>query len=806
VAAASALMVVMAAGLIASTTLYWRADRAAAEAIIQRSVAESERTRAEQAQTAAEIAAEEADAQRRIADEQRRLVTNEAQRTAAALSESEYRNYVITIGAADAELRQGQAPMARARLLTVPVARRGWEWDHLFLRVDTSLFTLADTSPCPASPFPPRDRLVAASEPHQLFALHCSRLIRWDTLTGERAVVPSPAAAALVAVNASGRSLVTSGAPGKWDVKIVDRVEDRSARVLMTVRQPPLCGDFSPDGVFVAIGFPGTPSMPGAPLEDEFAVWNVQSGFRVQQWRRSRGTMSSTTAAGYCVVRFSPDGSLLAASGATLQVLDVRSGTERFTHNGLAGVVAQAIGFSPDGTRLAVGRRNGMVDIVDLKSGTLTPPLDASQFVRPLPAAATLAYTPDGRFLVSAFVNRIVVWDLTAGRVINIFDGHSSPIAEVATGSNGRWYSADVEGSIRAWDIEGSIGITRLDPTSSGLARVGVVPGGTIVAMGLDGSLDVWRHGDRQPVRLKPANAPEQRETGNVAFPSADGRFVVTSPWTEGETSLALWSVEARRRIEMLPSTLLDPDCGVLGRVQFASMSFDDRYLAYGHSGCVIVHDLSTRRTVAKLNLSAATGSDPALSYRSGQEVRSDSLAAGDVQFRPDGMLFVTSVRNRQGAPQTRAVMVWDWRANRVRKLHTRSAVSATNVRLPPLYWAVSTDGRRVALAGFVPDAVSIWDAELTREVSRLPVSGSTNIAFTADGRRIATAHPQNDSAVRIWDTETGQLLLTLTDVDSHRGDIAFTTDGRLIAGLVSGGITIWETRKAACAMCPAKR
>jgi serine/threonine protein kinase/WD40 repeat protein len=817
VAAAAALGVVMAAGLIASTSLYLRADRAAADATRQRSVAESERTRAEQAQAAAELAAGDADAQRRIADEQRRLASNEAQRTVAALRESEYRNYVMTIGAADVELREGRGALARARLSTVPVAQRGWEWSHLFLRADSSLFTLADTSPCPTSPVSFLHRLVAAREPHQLLASHCNRVIRWDTRTAERAVVSSPADTELVTTSASGRRLVRSGVPGRWQVAVVDRLEDRSTRVLMVVKQPPLCADFSPDSVFVAMGFPGGPG------QDEFGVWNVQSGLRVQQWRRSRGTFPATTPDAYCVVRFSPDGALVAASGAALQVLDIRSGTERFADDGL-GVVAQSIAFSPGGTRLAVGRRNGTVDIVDLASGALTPPLDASQFGRPLPLGTSyldrvsglrerseeqtraVVYTPDGRFLVSAVSNRIAVWDLPAARMIKIFDGHGSPIADLAIGSNGLLYSADRQGTIRAWDLDGSIGITRLGPTSSALACLGIAQKGTIVAMGVDGSLDIWQTGDREPLRLKPANMPGQRESGNVALPSTDGRFVVTSPWTEGETSLALWSVEARRRVETLPSTLHDPDCGVLVRVQFASMSVDDRYLAYGHGGCVVVRDLSTSRTVAKLNLSAATGRDPALSYQSNLIIPAESVGAGDVQFRPDGLLYVTSVRNRQRVPQTRAVMVWDWRANRVLTLHTRSAVSATNVRLPPLYWAVSADGRRVALTGFVPDAVSIWDAQLTREVSRLPASGGTLIAFTADGRRIATAHPQNDPAVRVWDTETGQLLLTLTDIDSHRGDIAFTSDGRLIAGLVSGGITIWETRKATCARCPTRR
>ena len=819
VAAASALILVLAGGLIATTAMYLRADRAVAEADRHRTSAELQRTLAERARMAAEHATIEAEAQRQTANEQRRLATEQAQRAAAALNDSEYRNYVITIGAADAELRDGQAAQAHARLLTVPVARRGWEWDHLFLRTDSSLFTLADARPCATSSLPGRNRLVAAREPNRMFASHCQRLLRLDTLTGEHTVAIPPTDATFVAVSASGRRLVTSQAPRGWQIALVDRLDDQTLRVIAAENRPAVCGDFSPDGTLVAAGLVPFPPKPGAPREDVFVLWNVDTGVRLGQWHQPVPTPDARSGSGdgTCSVRFSPDGSLLATSGATLQVRDIRSGVERFVDKGLAGVVGQPIAFSSDGTRLAVGRRNGMVDIVDLTSGTLVP-LDGGQFLRPLPLAANsvdflllrarsdedaraLAYTPDGRFVVSAFSNRIALWDVSAGRMTGVLDGHISPIAEVTVGSNGLVYSLDHQGAVRAWHVDGSTGITRLEPTSPAVVRVGIArDGNTIVVSGADGSLDVWRSGGRQPLRLKPPNRPEQRETGNVVFPSSDGRFVVTSPWTEGDTSLARWSIDSRNRVETLPSTLFEPGCGVLGRTTWASLSFDDRYLAYGHAGCVVVRDLSTSRTVAKLNLAAAMGRDPALSSRR-QNLVDDSVVANDIQFRPDGLLLVAAVYHVKMAAHSRAVMVWDWRANRVLSAHTQAAVPAFG----PPEWAVSADGRRVALAGFTPNAVSIWDAGLTREVSRIPISTSASIAFSPDGRRIATAHPRDGAAVRVWDTETGQLLLTLADVDSHSRDIAFTSDGRLMAGLVSGGITIWETRKPMCATCPTK-
>jgi WD40 repeat protein len=117
----------------------------------------------------------------------------------------------------------------------------------------------------------------------------------------------------------------------------------------------------------------------------------------------------------------------------------------------------------------------------------------------------------------------------------------------------------------------------------------------------------------------------------------------------------------------------------------------------------------------------------------------------------------------------------------------------------------VSADGSRVAIPYFEPKTVVIWDGALTRQISRLPVPLYSMVALSHDGKRLATA-VKADSIVRVWDTQTGQLLLNLADVDTHVGGLEFTADGRLIAGRLGGGITIWETRKPPCPACSPAR
>ncbi|MFO0810019.1 MAG: serine/threonine-protein kinase [Gemmataceae bacterium] len=116
----------------------------------------------------------------------------------------------------------------------------------------------------------------------------------------------------------------------------------------------------------------------------------------------------------------------------------------------------------------------------------------------------------------------------------------------------------------------------------------------------------------------------------------------------------------------------------------------------------------------------------------------------------------------------------------------------------------LSPDGRRVA--GYAPagpsgpnrdappqpEAIAVWDLEIDRPPTLLeghtsPVDG---VAFSADGRRLASVGTRGgaevEREVRVWDTATGQELVTI-DLGPSRGrvapgsrPIAFGDDGHL--------------------------
>src|SRR5262249_43829069 len=64
-------------------------------------------------------------------------------------------------------------------------------------------------------------------------------------------------------------------------------------------------------------------------------------------------------------------------------------------------------------------------------------------------------------------------------------------------------------------------------------------------------------------------------------------------------------------------------------------------------------------------------------------------------------------------------------------------------------------------------------------------------LALSPDGRRLASAHGET---LKVWDTQTGEELLTLKVPTEGVGSVFFSPDGRRLAGGGGEGtVWIWE-------------
>jgi WD40 repeat protein len=157
----------------------------------------------------------------------------------------------------------------------------------------------------------------------------------------------------------------------------------------------------SPDGVTLAAGY-----------WDVVTLWNMITGQRLTALQGFGDDVG--------LLAFSPDGKLLAA-GTThgLQIWDVSS-LVRVESINLDGSLSDAQ-FSPDGRLIAVGAYGiGTVFLIDVGSGKMIDRQRVSDM-----GCGSVAFSPDGRFLITPSTGGLIKWPYDKGGTIRVFSVHA---------------------------------------------------------------------------------------------------------------------------------------------------------------------------------------------------------------------------------------------------------------------------------------------------------------------------------------------------------------------------------------------
>jgi WD40 repeat protein len=337
------------------------------------------------------------------------------------------------------------------------------------------------------------------------------------------------------------RQLYTAGHDGTirvWDV------EAGSARDLGEVAARPdpyYAIRFSPDGTLVAAAGSGGKAR----------LWRT-SGERVAEVSPGQGEIRRLS--------FSPDGRWLAVptEGGTVELWR----TDRNEHQTLSGhgATVNDVTFSPDGRTLASTGADGTVHLRDLASGT-------ARVLRGHEMPADKArFSPDGRLLATSailgkkdgVVADVVVrlWDVATGAPRTL-RGHEDTVCDVAFSPDGRLLaSASFDFTVRLWDLE--TGGHRVLRGHQGLvASIAFSPDGSQLASSSDdGSIRLWEvaSGESRVLRAR------EGWFLSVAF-SPDGRELLADGW--------LWDVASGESRKLGPTRVaaFSPDGRTVGMV-----------------------------------------------------------------------------------------------------------------------------------------------------------------------------------------------------------------------------------------------
>ena len=411
--------------------------------------------------------------------------------------------------------------------------------------------------------------------------------------------------------------------------------------------------------------------------------------------------------------------------------------------------------LAPDGRRLALGREDGSVALLDLRTGQLR-----TASGRHAAAVTAMSFTPDGRTLVSAGDDRrLIVWDVDAAAQRETLEGHGGRITEVAIAPDGRTlYSASRDQSVIAWDLAGHRRLGR--PFVTGPERpapdFAVSPDGKSVAVAqADGSVTLI---DVESTRRR--TGPGEAPAGDVRVTFApSGKELVVADQQGG---LRVWDVRTRRpltpRVRAHRNIVWPP-----------LMSADGRLMG----------SASVDGTVRLWRLSGLTPVGAPLRF---------PIVPSDAALSPDGTLLV--VPRQDG-------LVDVFRTRDLRRRIARFRADRNGVVLGRF----APDGRTFVTGG-VDGVVRFWAVPSWKPAGR-PLAAHAgyvySFGFDRAGERLVTGG--TDGKVRLWDVATRTPIGTsLPGFANTPVWAAFAAgDRRVVATDPTRGLR-WDIRPAAWA------